>query len=119
MGKGFIKNVKKNRFVEITDYIYPLVKLSKKKYDISDHINLSGNNPLKGPQFISLTNAYKSKNGIIVVCLKEGTAPNSHEKKILLKIGVKAYCYKLVPAVIMAASRGLKVKVIGIVKAHS
>ena len=102
----------------IEDYIYPLTKLSKKKYEISDHINLSGYNPLKGPKFISLTDVYKDKKGIIVVGLKAGTEPNPHEKKILLKAGVKAYCYNLVPAVILAASRGMKVKAIGIVK-HS
>ncbi len=113
MGKSIVK---KNKFVKITDYIYPLTTLSNKKYDISDHINLSGFNPLKGPQFIPLSNIYESKKGIVVVGLKEGIEPNLHEKKILLRIGVKAYCYKLVPAVIKAASKGLKVRAIGIVK---
>jgi len=112
MGKSFVKQ---KSFIEITDYIYPLTKLSKNKYDISDHINLSGSNPLKGPSFISLTDVYKSKKGIIVAGLKEGIHPNNYEKKILLKAGVKAYCYKLVPAVILAASRGLKVRAIGVV----
>ena len=113
MGKSFLK---KNKFIKITDYIYPLTKLSKKQYDISDHINLSGHNPLQGPQFISLTNIYKSKKGIIVAGLKKGVEPNPHEKKTLLKAGIKAYCYNLVPAVILAASRGLKVKATGVVK---
>ena len=116
MGKGFLK---KNSFVEIIDYIYPLTRLSGKKYDISDHINLSGENPLKGPQFIPLADIYKSKNGIIVAGLKEGVEPNSHEKKILLKAGIKAYCYNLIPAVILAASRGLKVEAIGVVRKQS
>ena len=113
MGKSFLK---KNNFTEISDYIYPLTKLPKKKYYISNHINLSGYNPLKGPEFVSLTDIYKDKKGIIVAGLKKGTEPNSHEKKLLLKVGVKAYCYNLVPAVIVAASLGLKVKAIGIVK---
>ena len=113
MEKSFLK---KNNFLKIVDYVYPLTKLSKRKYEISDHINLSGQNPLKGPQFIALTNIYNSKNGIVVAGLKEGVEPNSHEKKILLKASVKAYCYKLIPAVILAASRGLKIKAIGIVK---
>ena len=113
MGKSFLK---KNNFVEIKAYIYPLTKLSKKQYDIVNHINLSGFNPLKGPNFISLTDIYKSKKGILVAGLKEGVHPNNHEKKILLKAGAKAYCYNLVPAVILAASRGLKIKAIGVVK---
>lgn len=112
MGKGFVKQ---KSFIEITNYIYPLTKLSKNKYDISDHINLSGSNPLKGPNFISLTDIYKSKKGIVVAGLKEGVHPNNKEKKILLKAGVKAYCYNLIPAVILAASRRLKVRAIGVV----
>ena len=116
MGKSFLKNVTKNNFVEITDYIYPLTKLPGKKYEIINHINLSGENPLKGPKFVSLSNIYSSKKGIVVVWLKKGIKPNLHEKKVLLKAGVKAYCYNLIPAVILAASKGLKVKAIGIVK---
>ena len=108
--------LKHKKNIEIIDHIYPLTKLSKKKYDIADHVNLSGHNPLKGPQFIPLSNIYISKKGIVVAGLKEGVHPNNKEKKILLKAGVKAYCYKLVPAVILAASRGKKVKAVGIVK---
>lgn len=104
----------KKKIVKITDYIYPLTKLSQKKYEIKDHINLSGDNPLKGPNFISLTNIYSSKKGIIICGLKEGTHPNKKEKKILLKAGVKAYCYNLVPKAICAAKFGLRVKAIGI-----
>ncbi len=113
MGESLLK---KKDFVEIKDFIYPLTKLHGKKHTIADHINLSGSNPLKGPQFIALTGIYKSKNGIVIAGLKEGIEPNPHEKKILLKAGVKAYCYNLVPAVIFAASHGLKVKAIGVVK---
>ncbi len=113
---NYITKNKNKKSIEITDYIFPLVKLTESKYQIKDHINLSGYNPLKGPQFISLTNIYNSKKGIVVVGLKEGVVPNDHEKKVLLKAGVKAYCYNLVPTVILAASLGLKIKAFGIVK---
>ena len=74
-----------------------------------------------GPCFISLANIYelkkskKSARGIIVSWLKEGTCPNVHEKKILLKANIQCYCYNLVPTAIYAASIGLKIKGIGIV----
>lgn len=107
--------MKKKRTIEISDQIYPLTMLTKHTYQIKDHINLSGLNPLKGPNFISLTNTYESKDGIVVVCLKEGTHLNNKEKKILLKIGVKAYCYNLVQKAILASSKGLKVKAYGVI----
>lgn len=109
------KNKKKQNIAEITDHIYPLAKLNQKKYEIKDHVNLSGYNPLKGPLFISLTNIYTSKNGIIVCGLKKGVQPNNKEKKILLKAGIKAYCYNLVPKAILAARAGFKIKAFGVV----
>ena len=115
MEKSLLKN-KRGDTVELTDHIYPLTKLNKKTYEIKDHINLSGNNPLKGSKFISLTDIYNSKEGIIVCGLKKGVHPNNKEKKVLLKAGIKAYCYNLVPKVIFAASLGLKIKAIGIVQ---
>lgn len=111
MGKSIIK---KN--IRLVDNIYPLDNLADNIYEIKDHINLSGHNPLKGPNFISLTNLYDSKKGIVVCGLKEGVHPNEHEKKILLEAGVKAYCHNLVPKVIEAASSGLRVKAFGIIK---
>ncbi len=100
----------------IIDYVYPLATLSKKSYSISDHVNLSGENPLKGPIFIPLANVYNSKKGIKVAGLLEGTYPNEKEKKILLKNDIKAYCYNTVPTVIFSVSKGLKAKVIGKVR---
>lgn len=119
--KEYLTKQKTQKFVHIFDYIYPLTKLTKSTYakntyEITNHVNLSGYNPLKGPSFISLTNIYTSKDGITVLGLKEGTHPNNKEKKQLLKAGIKAYCYNLVPTVIFAASLGLQVKSTGIVK---
>lgn len=107
-----LKN-KQKKFLQVTDYIYLLNKSNKTIFEVKDHVNLSGYNPLVGPQFISLTNAYNSKNGIIVAGLKEGIIPNKKEKKMLLKSGIKAYCYNIVPTVILARSIGMKVKAFG------
>lgn len=109
------EKMKKKRTIEISDQIYPLTMLTKHIYQIKDHINLSGFNPLKGASFISLTNTYESKDGIVIACLKKGTHPNNKEKKILLKAGVKAYCYNLAQRAILASSKGLKVKAYGVI----
>ena len=106
----------KSDSVTIVDYVYPLTKLKNGSYPIKDHINLSGYNPLTGPVFISLTDVYKTKSGIVIVGLKDGSYPNEHEKKVLLKLGVKAYSYNIVPAVIFAASLNLRIKAFGVVE---
>ena len=115
---------KNKKWVKIIDYIYPLKQLKKKTYAIVGHINLSGENPLTGPHFISLSDLYvnakkdknKSKTLIYVSSLKEGSVPNDKEKKIRLKANIKAYCYNLVPAAIYGASCRLKVKAFGVLK---
>ena len=114
--KNYLVKHKSSKVINIIDYIYPLTELKHNSYEITNHINLSGYNPLIGPQFISLTNIYVSSNGIVAVGLKDNLHPNSKEKQILLKNGVKAYCYNLIPTVIFAASLGLKVRATGIVK---
>lgn len=111
MEKSFIKKT-----IRLVDNIYPLENLLGNIYEIKDHINLSGISPLKGPDFIPLSNIYLSTKGIIVCGLKEGVHPNEYEKKILLKAGVKAYCYHLVPKAIVAARAGLKIKAYGLVQ---
>lgn len=111
--KKFLLRNKKKKSVEIIDYIYPITKLSKTKYKIKDHVNLSGINPISGPNFISLTNAYKSKDGIIVC--QAITEPTKKEKNILLKANIKAYCFNLVPTFIFAKYLGLTINVFGVV----
>ena len=113
--KFLIRN-KRSSIIHIIDNIYPLKNLKYKSYEIKDHINLSGSNPLKGPQFISLTNIYNTKKGIIVASLREGLHPNKKETKVLLKSGVQAYCYNIAEAAILATSLGLNIKATGIVR---
>lgn len=124
--KGFNKKVikyllenKSKRFIQIIDYIFPLKKTKKKLFPIKDHVNLSGYNPLTGPNFVSLSNAYNSKKGIIVAGLKEGSIPNNKEKNVLLSTDIKAYSYNLVPTVILACAYGLKIKAFGIVSTNN
>ena len=112
--KRFILENKHKKQILIIDCIYPITKLSKTTYTIQDHINLSGINPLAGPNFISLTKVYQSRNGIVVCGVL--SKPNQHEKKVLLKSNVKAYCFNLVPTVIFAKSLGLSINATGIVK---
>lgn len=112
--KYLLKNKGQKTF-QIIDYIYPINKLSKSSYEIKDHINLSGVNPLKGPNFISLTNMYESRNGVVVCGLKEGIHLNPHEKNVLSKANINAYCYNLIPAAIFAKSLGFKIKATGII----
>ena len=117
--KSYLKKHKSKKNIQIIDYVYSLGKNLKNVNQIKDHINLSGKNSLSGPNFISLTNIYNSKKGIVVSGLSQGVHPNNQEKKILLKIGANAYCYSLVPTVIFAASQGFKIKAIGIKSLNS
>lgn len=114
----YIKKNKNKKILHIIDYIYPLKKFKSKKVRIKDHVNLSGFNPLTGPQFIALTGVYKTKEGIIVAGFKDGVHPNEKEKKVLLKQNIKAYSYNIVPTTIFASSMGLKINATGIIKNH-
>ena len=101
------------------DQLYPLGKLNKGNYEIIDHVNLTGLNPIKGPHFFQTNNIYlvskeKSKK-ITVAGVKPGVKPTNKEKETLIKAGVQAYCYNLIPKTLLAASKGKKVKAIGVV----
>lgn len=102
--------------IKVIDFIYPVKNLNRSVFKIKDHVNLSGENPLNGANFISLSDLYHSNNGIIVLGLKKGTHPNNTEKKILLEANISAYCYNLVSVAIYAASLGIKVNALGFVK---
>lgn len=113
------KKKKRKKEISLKKKIYPLIKLTKKEYQITDHVNLSGENPLKGPKFISLTNLYvknKKLPGLKVAILKEGVIPTKKEKTKLVKVGIKGYCYDLAEDIIYAAFLGLKVNAKGIVR---
>lgn len=104
----------------VVDYIYPIAKLHDQEFTIQDHINLSGENPLSGPEFIGMSNPYNTANSkrpkITVAGLKNGVIPNSHELKILKKTGIDAYCYHLPLCAIYARSQNIKVNGLGRLK---
>lgn len=109
------RKILKHKEVFIIDNIFPFVSMKAGEYEVKDHLNLSGENPLKGPQFISMTDVYQSRSGIIVAGLKQGVVPNDLEANKLKKAGVKAYCYNIVPTVIFSIANGLKVRAKGVV----
>ena len=115
--KSFLEKNRNKKNITIIDYIYPLGKSSKNSLiEIKDHVNLTGKNPLKGALFIPLSNIYNSKNGIIVAGLENGAVPNDHEIKVLKECGIKAYCYNLVPTVILSAFFKLSISAYGVLK---
>lgn len=104
---------------------------------VKDHINLSGENPLLGPageeppeaRFLDMTCAYdpglvrlalkcakkvglRAKAGVYA-CLKGPSYETPAEIRMLKKIGADAVGMSLVPEVIQARQRGLKVLAIG------
>lgn len=82
---------------------------------IVDHINLTGSSP-RNIGFIPVTELYCSKNSSVkqsskatpikVAALAHGEHPNSEEKEILLKHGVQAYSYDLIPLALNYCAEG-------------
>lgn len=95
---------------------------------VSDHVNLTGANPLCGPndpcgeRFPVVNDIYIEETGDPVIDalprgvvggLKAGVVPRGEELAKLKSLGIDFCCYNLVPAMIVAAHAGLKV--IGII----
>ncbi|MBX9690432.1 MAG: hypothetical protein K2X27_27200 [Candidatus Obscuribacterales bacterium] len=87
---------------------------------VRDHINLSGNNPLVGPnhpagerfpivQGIYFSDILKDCQQGVLAGLKEGVKPDSEEQQLLRTIGADVCSYNLVPSMLVAAHAGWKV----------
>lgn len=106
-----------------------------KPFLASDHLNLTGNNPLVGPnneigaRFPVINDAYAFADGLLAAgegklsnCdslakletrvgagLKPGVVPSDEEIALINSLGADFYCYNLVPATLVAAHAGKKV----------
>jgi purine-nucleoside phosphorylase len=87
---------------------------------VSDHLNLTGDNPLVGPndpcgeRFPILKDTYKSDVLLdlhrgVAVGLKQGVLPTQEEVAMIRFLGGDFCCYNLVPAMIVAGHAGIRV----------
>jgi purine-nucleoside phosphorylase len=87
---------------------------------VRDHLNLTGGNPLVGPNHpcgdrftkvndVYLTDLTPKLKSIVTAGLKPNVVPSVDEEKLLKSIGADCWCYNLVPTVLVAAHAGYKV----------
>jgi hypothetical protein len=87
---------------------------------VRDHLNLTGSNPLMGPndpcgeRFPRVTDVYVTECGqelpqVVTAGIKPGVVPNAEDVAAMKAVGADCWSYNLVPAMIVAAHAGLKV----------
>jgi purine nucleoside phosphorylase len=127
-----IRANKDKKMVVIVDSGHELP--SNSPHVVSDHLNLTGTNPLIGPTYeggprfpvindvyvkvidtldpkktMPLNNPLGSLPSGIVAGLKDGVVPTAADLKAMREMGADFYCYNLVPAMLVAGQIGLKV----------
>jgi len=125
---SFLKKTKKiNDQILIIDYGFELQKENQKYLLVTDHINLSGENPLTGindnfvgERFFPLNNLYRTNQASqklekiikgVLIGFQLGFKPNKSENDFFSNLlpQTKAYSYNLVFASLLAAHQGIKV----------
>jgi purine-nucleoside phosphorylase len=87
---------------------------------VRDHLNLTGTNPLIGPndpsgarfpvvQGIYVEDALANLPKIVVAGLKQGLLPNDDDCKAIKQLGAHAACYNIVPSMLICAHAGWRV----------
>ena len=117
----------KEKEIILIEEIFPIKNNLHQVNIVIDHVNLTGENILKGGKFIAVNDIYKTKVNlkkhfniadetpqITVACIKNGVIPNKKEIKKLLEVGISAYCYNIAYIGIYAAYLGVKINVVGI-----
>ena len=90
---------------------------------VRDHLNLTGGNPLVGPndpggqRFPAVNDIYISLSGAasaVAAGIKPGVQPTDEELNRIHWLGADFYCYNLVPTMIVAAHAGWKVLAVAV-----
>jgi purine nucleoside phosphorylase len=92
---------------------------SSEKLLVKDHLNLTGDNPLlgpnhsSGPRFFKTTDLYLNEGmslpQVVTAGLKNGIQPDSQEVSALKDVGADCWSYNLVPTSLVAAHAGKRV----------
>lgn len=127
-----IRSNRDNKLVVIIDNGHALP--TNAPHVVTDHLNLTGTNPLMGPNVeggprfpvindvyvkvidtldpkktMPLNNPFANMPAGIAAGLKDGVVPTEEDLEAMRKMGADFYCYNLVPAMLVAAHQGLKV----------
>jgi hypothetical protein len=116
--KELLRNAKGPKVCVIVDRGFGFKKQAP--YVVIDHLNLTGYNPLVGPndpcgeRFPAVNNTYITDVAVelpkaVVAGLRDGVTPDADDVSFLHSMGADCCSYNLVPTMIIAAHSGWKV----------